>query len=164
MGINRSGIKYFLIAILLMFLIVSAIAFNILNNDQNLRADLLRNGERTSGKIINIRGARGRKSFIDMKFKTSDGRDVKATYHNRFTFPERDRLKIGMSVDIVYDVARPSRAIPAPYKTVLQRDVVSELLEFLRRIGLTLLIVSPLIVVTSLWRHRLSSGQTKIQI
>ena len=160
MKISRSAIIYLLAAILLMFAIVAAFTFSALTKDQNLRADLLRNGERTSGKIIDIRGARRRARFIDMEFTTSDGRIVKATYRNRMNMPERSRLIEGMSVDVVFDPADPSRAIPAPYQNVPQRKVVSELIALLRKIGLTVLMVSPLIVGISLLRHRLQSRRT----
>lgn len=161
MKISRSAIIYLVAAILLMFLIAAAFAFNALTKDQNLRADLLRNGERASGKIIDIRGARGRARFIDMEFTTSDGRVVKATYRNRMNIPERSRLAEGMDIDVVYDPADPSRAIPAPYQNVPQRDVVSELITFLRKIGLAVLMVSPLIVGIPLLRHGLQSRRAK---
>ena len=161
MRISRSAVIYLVAATLFIFLIVAAFAFNALTKDQNLRADLLRNGERTSGKIIDIRGARRRARFIDMEFTTSDGRFVKATYRNRMNIPERSRLAEGMRVDVVYDPADPSRAIPAPYKNVPQRNVVSELIAFLRKIGLAVLMVSPLIVGIPLVRHGLQSRRTK---
>jgi hypothetical protein len=160
LGKVRSAVIYIMTAIFLMFSIVAAAAFYSLKNDQNLRANLLRNGERTSGKIVDIHGARGRSTYIDMEFQTLDGRDVKATYLNSFTFPERDGIAKGMSVDVVYDRTVPSRAIPVPYQTVLQRDVASELIEFLVRIGLAVLMVSPLIVGSALFLNRKSSGRT----
>ena len=161
MNVNWLTVKWVLAAILLMLLIVGGLGFIALNNDQDLRANLLRDGQRTSGKIVELSGSRGAKNVVDIEFRTLDGRDVRAIYLSEMPFPERDRLEEGMTVDVVYDVDDPSRAIPAPYQTVPQRDVVAELFEFLRRIGLALLICSPLIVVTALWRHRLSSGRTK---
>jgi Protein of unknown function (DUF3592) len=146
MKINWSAVRYLLIAVLILTFVIAAIVFNALKKDQNLRADLLRNGERTSGRIADIHGSRGSKNKIDMEFRTLDGRGVKATYYCPMRCPEKSKIAKGKSVDVVYDAAHPAKAMPAPYKNVPQRDVVSELFAFLQLLGLVALTVSPLIL------------------
>jgi Protein of unknown function (DUF3592) len=152
-AVSRSAILWGLGSILLLFLVLALIVLNGLKNDQDLRAQLLRNGERVSGKIVEIDDG-SRSTHIKLEFLTLDGRHLNATYRLALNMPERRKLNEGMIVDIVYDPTDPNRAIPAPYKTIPQRDVMAELIEFFRRLGLTLLIVSPLIIGAALWKHK----------
>jgi Protein of unknown function (DUF3592) len=158
--IKWSAVQYFAAFVLLIFSGLAAIAYNALSNDQNLRAQLLQGGTGASGKITDLGGSRGTTSFVDMEFRTRDGRDIKTTYRSGLRFPEIDVIEKGMYVTIVYDPAAPLRAIPAPFGSVIQRDVISELFEFLRKIGLALLLGSPVIVGSALylqWRSRSST-------
>jgi hypothetical protein len=139
------------------FLMVCGIIFNSLTSDQDLRYDLRRSGVRVSGSIYDLRSARGGRNTAYMNFHTRDGIQVSTTYGDGMNFPERSKLYAGMSVDIVYDPFDPKRAIPAPLAEVPLRDVMAELLEFLRRIGLALLLVGPVIVGGAFylqWRSR----------
>jgi hypothetical protein len=162
MAVSRAAVLWVLASIPAILLVVAAIAYNGLKKDQDLRADLAHNGQRVSGKIVVMRDGR-RAHYIDMEFRTEQGRLTKARYHKRLASPESDKLVEGMIVDVVYDPRDPSRAIPAPFKTVPQRNVLFELLEFLRRISLTLLIVSPLIIGTALWKHKRVTRQASRQ-
>jgi hypothetical protein len=153
MKIRLIDIGYVVAAIILLFSVLAAAVFFTLTKDQDLRADLLRNGSPTSGKIIDMGGSRGRTSFVDLELHAHDGRIVKTTYRSGFPFPERDAIAKGMNVNVVYDPADPSRAIPAPFGPVIQRDVMAELLGFLRRIGLALLLCSPVIVASAFYIH-----------
>jgi hypothetical protein len=139
-------IGYVVIALVLLFSVLAAVAFDTLNDDQNLRIQLLQGGTRATGKITDMGGSRGRISFVDIEFRTRDGRDIKTTYRSGMRFPEINVIEKGMSVTIVYDPADPLNAIPAPFGSVIQRDVAAELFDFLWRIGLALLLCSPVIV------------------
>ena len=161
MKMNWSTVKYGLAAVLLMVCVVAAIIFNGLQKDQNLRANLLLNGVRTSGKIADMHGSRGSKNQIDMEFRAVDGRSVKTTYYCALRCPEKGLITKGMRVDVVYDTVNPMNAIPAPYKTVPQRDVVSEVFAFLRLLCLVVLAGSPLILGLAFLRSR-SSGSRKL--
>jgi uncharacterized membrane protein YciS (DUF1049 family) len=161
MKISWSAIKYLLGFLIILTLVIAAIAFNGLKKDQDLRAALLLKGERTSGKITDIHGSRGSKNKIDIEFRTLNGRSVKTTYYCVLRCPEISMITTGMKVDVVYDTVHPLKAIPAPYKNVPQRLIVSELLAFLRLLGLVVLTVSPVILGFAFLQNRLARFQER---
>jgi hypothetical protein len=151
---------YVVVTLALLFSGLAAGAYNALSNDQNLRVQLLQSGSRASGKITDMGGSRGVAPFVDIEFRSRDGRDIKTTYRSGMRFPEIDVIEKGMDVTIVYDPADPLKAIPAPFGSVMQRNVMAELFQFLWSIGLVLLLCSPVIVGSALylqWRSRSST-------
>jgi hypothetical protein len=151
--IKWSAVRYVAAFVLLIFSGLAAVAYNALSNDQNLRVQLLQSGTRASGKITDIGGSRGTTPFVDMEFRTHDGREIKTTYRSGMSFPEINVIGKGMNVTIVYDPADPLTAIPTPFGSVIQRDVIAELFEFLRRISLALLLCSPVIVGAAFYKQ-----------
>ena len=152
MALKWKHMVYVTVALALLFSGLTALAYNALSNDQNLRVQLLHSGSRASGKITDMGGSRGVARFVDIEFHTRDGRDIKSTYRSGMRFPEIYVIEKGMNVTIVYDPANPLRAIPAPFGSVIQRDVTAGLFEFLRTIGLALLICSPVIVGSAFYK------------
>lgn len=149
------------LVLLLGILMVTAIGINSLDKDQELRNDLIRSGDRVTGVITDMRGARGSTNSPHMKFRTRDGREVETTYGDGMAFPEQSKLFVGMIVDVVYDPVDPTRAIPAPYSTVLKRDVTSDLGAFLRRMGYGMLVFGLPILILALIFSKIFARRAK---
>jgi Protein of unknown function (DUF3592) len=154
MKLGRNEWLTYTAVVVLGSLMVAGIGINFLNKDQDLRIHLIRYGERVPGVITDLRGRGG----PHMKFQTRDGRDVETNYGHGMDFPERSKLFVGMPVDIVYDPNDPTRAIPAPYPTVLKRDKVSDLGAFLKQI---LIFGLPIFVLALIFSGLLSAHAKK---
>ena len=96
--------------------------------DAQLRTDLSTRGVRVAGSAYE-HSNKGQSAKL--RFQTLDGRAIVTTYDPWLSFPEFQKSPLGpvgapydqgSPVDVIYDPDNPSRALPAPFKTIPQTD------------------------------------------
>ena len=105
--------------------------------DAQLRADLSLRGVRVAGSAYEYAN---KSEYARLRFQTLDGRAIVTDYVAWNTFPEFKKsppgpvgapYDQGSPVDVVYDPNNPSRALPAPFKSIPQTDPYAEFIELL---------------------------------
>ena len=92
-------------------------------HDAQFRADLAQHGARAPGVITNLARGKGAREDIEFQFTINGKRVEVVSYCCASSTPEWDHLSREQALQVAYDPADHSRAIPMPFPTIPQRDI-----------------------------------------